>query len=362
MNVIKLILTIILMFVLWNLYHKMFHVVYFDALSAIFTEFVVCFAIAAFIVFKGFSMIGSLFTPKEKDPGFYGTYHNLALLEDGSSDTLIRISGGDNAKDGKMRIFGLDEKNGNLNFTVETTIPDGNTFTCFDSPYNITLTITADPQNHTLEVVQETSFYNTEFPFTGSYVDDDTWERMKDQVNVAKDTALAAQNQNQWIDDYPSDPQSNDAVVPEIFDPVDYTPPESSDAISSDNRDDYPSYTDTLEEPPEYYWPENEPRSWDGVYTCTSDGPDGSKTLTITQTSDSTLSISLYHLYADGREDSLDIVADVGTYNNGQYFASYEDEKRLYFTLADNSTVDVSQLGIYPAIDLEFFGTYVSEN
>ena len=132
----------------------------------------------------------------------------------------------------------------------------------------------------------------------------------------------------------------------------------STDASNSGNENGYPTYTDALEE----YYPEDIPRSWDGVYTCASDGPDGTKTLTITQTTDFTLSISLYHLYADGREDTLDIVADIGTYNHDQYFASYTDIKTLYFSLLDDSTVDVAQIGVYPDIDLEFFGTYTSEN
>lgn len=278
-----------------------------------------------------------------------------------------------------------------MNFTIETTIPDGNTFTCVDDTYHITLTITADSKSHTLEVVQKTGFSNVGSSFTGRYVDDDTWEGMKDQVNAAKNAASAAQTQNQWTNDYFSAPQGNDAVVPEIDDPIDYTPPVSSGTISSDNssnsdnRDDYPIYTVAPEaptvtpeeptatpeeptvvpeEPPEFYEPESEPRYWDGTYTCVSDGPDGTKTLTITQTSDSALSINLYHLYADGREDSLDIIADIGTYDNGRYFASYESRdygKPLYFTLVDNSTVDVVHMKTYPAIDLEFHGTYTSK-
>ncbi len=156
------------------------------------------------------------------------------------------------------------------------------------------------------------------------------------------------------------DPISSDVAAPEVNEPS-ASSEASPDTSNSGNENGYPTYTDTPEEFFEYY-PEDIPRSWDGVYTCTSDGPDGTKTLIITQTTDSTLSISLYHLYADGREDTLDIVADIGTYNRDQYFASYTDTKTLYFELLDDSTVDVAQIGVYPDIDLEFFGTYTSEN
>ena len=468
MNIIKLVLIIIIMFALRNLYHKMFRVVYFDAVTAIFREFVICFLIAVVIVFGGFELIGDIFTPKEKDPGFYGTYHNLALLEGGDSDTFLILFGGD-ARDGKMGIKGTSMGVGSLpwiDIDIETEVSKKNTFTCTDDTSHITLTIKADPKKHTLEVVQETGLDDGRFPFTGKYVDDDTWEGMRDQINTTKEEILAAQTPNKWIDDYfgnyelrtggsgpspvrisiydstdplyftfdyyaeidgtatggrfeipyPSgsvepgsiacmsedgpiafavqgysesgnteiimtefpdvsfigtyipttayenifDPISSDVAAPEVNEPS-ASSEASPDTSNSGNENGYPTYTDTPEEFFEYY-PEDIPRSWDGVYTCASDGPDGTKTLTITQTTDSTLSISLYHLYADGREDTLDIVADIGTYNHDQYFASYTDSKRIYFTLEDNSTVEVVQHGIYPDIDLEFYGTYTSEN
>lgn len=475
MNAIKILLTIILMFALRNLYHKMFRVVYFDAVTAIFREFAICFLISGIIVFGGFSKIGSMFTPNEKDPGFYGTYHNLALLEGGDSDTFIILSGGDDKKDGKMRVIGSSIGVGNLpwiDIDMETEVPKKKTFTCSDDTCHITLTITADPKKHTLEVVQETASDGARFPFTGKYVDDDSWEEMRDQVNTAKEVATAAQTPNKWMDDYFDDymlraylqgesgtlpavifvhdsnnpdyftfdycvktddiealgryeipyplgdveaghisymsedgpitfeiqgysdggytevvitefpdpmfigtyisvaylddmptPSNDDAIMPDVDKPSDYSPPISYDSTNNDGQNESFTYTDApVEEPEEMpeYLPEEAPRSWDGVYTCTSDGPDGTKTLTITQTSDSTLSISLYHLYADGREDTLDIVADIGTYNRDQYFASYTDTKTLYFELLDNSTVDVAQIGIYPDVDLEYFGVYTS--
>lgn len=109
--------------------------------------------------------------------------------------------------------------------------------------------------------------------------------------------------------------------------------------------------------------PELGHRLWDGVYTCTSDGPDGTKTLSITQNLDSTLSISMYHIYADGREDSLDIVTEFGPDGHDQYFAHWNDSRNILFNLSDDcSTIEISQIGIYPAIDLEFQGVYTLEN
>lgn len=102
---------------------------------------------------------------------------------------------------------------------------------------------------------------------------------------------------------------------------------------------------------------------WTGTYTCQSDGPDGIKSVTFTQIDDQSLSFSMKHTYADGRTDATSGIATIGTYNNGPYFASYEEEKILYFTLEHDSNtgkpiVTVSQVGIYPEQDLEYMGTY----
>ena len=106
--------------------------------------------------------------------------------------------------------------------------------------------------------------------------------------------------------------------------------------------------------------------NWDGTYFCNNGGEDGTKILTIEKIDDTSLSVSMEHTYGDGHTDSFSGIASIGTYGNGAYFASYEEEKTLYFTLArdENSgeaTVEVSQIGIYPAIDLEYDGIYTKQ-
>lgn len=428
MNAIKMILVIILMFTLRNLYHKMFRVVYFNAVTAIFREFAICFLIAVVIVFGGFELIGDIFTPKEKDPGFYGTYHNTSLLDGGDAEVTLTISGGNDLKDGKMGLSGYALAAGSRDsqhLNMEAEIPKGNTFTCTDEAYHITLTITADPKHHTLEVVQENGYADKPFWFSGTYVDPDTWEQMSDEVEEAKEEAVVAQTPNKWLSDYfgeytllpymvmekgshPAqfsislDPSYNDCFL------FDYLAEENGTRYSKILRLPYPlgdsepgwlAYemeegwiTFEVREDPgsgrveieiaefpypaligvyipsdsqlyESDMPEPGHRLWDGVYTCTSDGPDGTKTLSITQNLDSTLSISMYHRYADGREDILDIVAGFGPDGHTQYFAQWNDARNILFNLSDDcSTIEISQIGIYPAIDLEFQGVYTLEN
>ena len=51
---------IILTVALWILYHKLFRVVYFDAITAVFREFVICLVIAILIVLGISRAIGSV--------------------------------------------------------------------------------------------------------------------------------------------------------------------------------------------------------------------------------------------------------------------------------------------------------------
>ena len=106
--------------------------------------------------------------------------------------------------------------------------------------------------------------------------------------------------------------------------------------------------------------------TWDGTYTCNNGGADGVKSLTITQIDDSSLSVSMGHTYGDGRIDSFSAIASIGTYNHGYNFASYEQDKTLYFELSQDESsgevvVVVSQIGIYPDIDLEYDGRYIRQ-
>ncbi|MGN1154547.1 MAG: hypothetical protein ACI4TK_00060 [Agathobacter sp.] len=454
MDTLKVILMLILAVALWVLYHKIFRVVYFDAIGAILKEIVVCLVIACLIVFGGFKAIGSFFHPKAPDPDYFGTYYNLQLLEGGIFDTMLTIKESD-SKDEEITVIGYAGCIGInyiQNFEVDIPLPDGNTFICYDELHDSKITIIFNPDEDTLDVVQETAS-DMPTPYAGKYVNNDTWEGLQDERKTAWDAALAATAPNLWIADYfgtyVSLPYDRGEDVPclyfslfsnswssqsfclfdnlydnfEIPYPlgnvapghIEYASPTGLVAfdilgISNDGRQmieitdfPYPEYIGTYiaardayeipvnetesETVPEIDEEYNEPGngicfddvptyedpqgvmvgpipanvSWDGTYTCRSDGADGTKTITISQTSDSTLSISMYHCYADGREETFDLVAEIGTYDRGSDFASYEEEKTLYFSLKDNSTIEVSQLHIYPAIDLEFFGTYIKE-
>lgn len=99
---------------------------------------------------------------------------------------------------------------------------------------------------------------------------------------------------------------------------------------------------------------------WDGTYVCNNGGEDGTKTLTATKNGN-TLTFEISHTYGDGRSDFISGSADIGTYGNGSAFASYENEKILYFTWSGN-TIEISQIGIYPDVDLEFSGLYTKSN
>lgn len=106
--------------------------------------------------------------------------------------------------------------------------------------------------------------------------------------------------------------------------------------------------------------------TWDGTYKCDNGGNDGSKTLTITKVDDHSFSFSMEHLYGDGHMESFSGTANIGTYNNGAYFASYEQDKTLYFRLNEEPTngeisIVISQIGIYPDIDLEYDGCYIKQ-
>ena len=71
--------------------------------------------------------------------------------------------------------------------------------------------------------------------------------------------------------------------------------------------------------------------TWDGTYICNNGGSDGVKTVTISKIDDLSISFSMEHTYGDGRTDAFSATANIGTYNRGQYFASYEQEKTLFF-------------------------------
>ena len=108
---------------------------------------------------------------------------------------------------------------------------------------------------------------------------------------------------------------------------------------------------------------------WDGTYVCNNGGEDGSKTLTVTQKGSTSLSIDMIHNYANGNIETYHAEAEIGAFGKGPYFAACtQDDKTLYFNLEVDPTsgekvIQLDQLGIYPAIDLEYDGTYqVADN
>ena len=76
-----------------------------------------------------------------------------------------------------------------------------------------------------------------------------------------------------------------------------------------------------------------------------------------------TLSVNLYHLYGDGREERLELTPQIGAYGNGEGFA-YETD--FSFTLQQDGitgiySIALSQAHIYPDVDLEFDGINIKQ-
>ena len=68
MDGLQLILVLVIAVALWILYHKVFHVVYFNAIQGLFREAVICIIIAGIIVFGISGKIGDTLHPKEELP------------------------------------------------------------------------------------------------------------------------------------------------------------------------------------------------------------------------------------------------------------------------------------------------------
>ena len=91
--------------------------------------------------------------------------------------------------------------------------------------------------------------------------------------------------------------------------------------------------------------------------------------MTVTQKGSTSLSIDMIHNYANGNIETYHAEAEIGAFGKGPYFAACtQDDKTLYFNLEVDPTsgekvIQLDQLGIYPAIDLEYDGTYqVADN
>ena len=224
---------------LWYLYHKLFNVVYVNALAGIAKEIAACFFLSVIILTVVSNALGIKAKPKDKttdqppsqaqtDPSpeqinpirnllpgqgssqeppvksFYGNFNSTSLLNNGIYDVLLTIGDSEWSQDG-LSVFGFATAPG-LNFVqtfnAEIPMPEGNSFTFAADEIGSTLTITLHPEDHTLEIVQEPTIPNLETPYTGSYVDSETWKGLRDQWSAAVERNEAMAMPNRWIGDY----------------------------------------------------------------------------------------------------------------------------------------------------------------
>ncbi len=420
---------IVLTIALFRLYHKMFRVIYTNALSGIARELFICFLLAGAIVVGIPLAIQSVFLPKKPVPDYYGNFYNTAFLEGQPFQTSIAIGESESSSD-NITISGYAyavSVNYQQNFVVDIPRPEENSFTFCDQSHESTLTINFHPKNHTLEINQEAANSGTPTPYTGKYVDNDTWDGLLEERRAAKQAIEAAMEPNHWIDDYfglyislPFLNGAEDAPYLrfeinnnsqkdlsfkfanaylwgpahyEIFDfdvpyprgtseskHIEYTSEEGGIAFdvlgqTEDGRQlieitefPYSEYiglyaeaSDLDSEIGKYGVRLN----WEGTYTCNNGGNDGTKSISVTQVDDTLLSIKMIHNYADGRVDTFETNAEIGFYSDDT-FSAYSDQngKYLSFILGMDTengekTITISQGGIYPAIDLEYDGIYV---
>lgn len=426
MDGLQLILVLVIAVALWILYHKVFHVVYFNAIQGLFREAVICIIIAGIIVFGISGKIGDTLHPKEELP-YLGIFHNLEYLNGSGFDTMLTISEGE--KSGELLIKGYSTPV-NINyvqsFEISISRPEGDSFTCDTGSYG-TLSITFDSKENTLTVTQEVPDISIPAPYTGTYVADDVWwNDYSEERKAATEVAEVASEPNGWIEEY-----FGSYVWTPFLDGEEYAPymtirlsagltsvdfrltAYDQDSNFMDYYIPYPrgpqedAYIEYMSdsgliafeiELAENGMPsieiKNFPQSqligsysirpesfdvrlgkpgillkWDGTYVCNNGGEDGSKTLAVTQNGNTSLSIDMIHNYANGNIETYHAEAEIGAFGKGPYFAACtQDDKTLYFNLEVDPTsgekvIQLDQLGIYPAIDLEYDGTYqVADN
>lgn len=229
METIKAILVLVVTFILWRTYHKLFQVVYVNAAVGILREIVVCFVLACLIVSGVFSALGSIFhldksknsstdssngvsifnthNAQEEADIIRGNFYNTAFLDGAEGnlfDTWLCFGESETISDG-IKISGYAYAEGfnyQQCFVVDIPRPDGNTFTCHDELLAGTLTITFHPEDLTLDVVQEPLGSDIPTPYEGSYVDDDTWSGLIDERRAAVEDIEAALEPDKWIEKY----------------------------------------------------------------------------------------------------------------------------------------------------------------
>lgn len=233
----RAILVLVLTAVLLYLYHKIFTVVYVNALAGIIREIAVCFVLALVICSIIFNALGitadskdaktnqpssnqppvqeqtspvrDLFPWQEssQEPpikSFYGSFNSTSLLNNGIFDVSLIIGDSKWTPDG-INIFGVATAPG-FNFVqnldIDIPMPEGNTFTFQADEIASTLTITLHPEEHTLEITQEPMNSEVEAAYTGSYVDTETWESMRGEWSAVIERNQELAMPNRWIGDY----------------------------------------------------------------------------------------------------------------------------------------------------------------
>lgn len=209
-------LVFILAAVLWYLYHKLFTVVYVNALAGIIREIVICIALSIVIL----ALICQAFgiDPASKKSGadqpstsaqvsnngqnssttqgqnggrapeagqnapaevnlpvadFYGDFRNSSILDGSIFQTHLTIEPNGPSND-ELHILADSHAVGIFDYhTLDMTIPmpEGDTFTCHDDLNGVTLTITLHPEDHSLEVTQQPAFPRFGTPYAGLYID-----------------------------------------------------------------------------------------------------------------------------------------------------------------------------------------------
>ena len=202
MDGLQLILVLVIAVALWILYHKVFHVVYFNAIQGLFREAVICIIIAGIIVFGISGKIGDTLHPKEELP-YLGIFHNLEYLNGSGFDTMLTIS--EDEKSGELLIKGYSTPV-NINyvqsFEISISRPEGDSFTCDTGSYG-TLSITFDSKENTLTVTQEVPDISIPAPYTGTYVADDVWwNDYSEERKAATEAAEVSSEPNGWIEEY----------------------------------------------------------------------------------------------------------------------------------------------------------------
>lgn len=103
-----------------------------------------------------------------------------------------------------------------------------------------------------------------------------------------------------------------------------------------------------------------DPYPWEGTYVCESD--EGQKIMAVQQIDNLTLSASLYHLYPDGHEEYLEKTPTFYTHSGGDF----ADEGDFAFTLLQDEvtgecSIEVKQTPAYPDINLGYDGIYMKQ-